>query len=448
MKSCGFKSRSGHDGSNMLASVLGLTKMFASSPSDTHVFTLLDVCRSIQKTLAGRYGSPFWVKAELHKLNLYPASGHCFPELLQKEGQKVVAQMRATLWKNDYSRINGQFLQTLHEPLGEGIEILFEAAIQYDPQYGLSLRILDIDPAYVLGSLEKERLRCLERLTEEDLLLRNKSLAFPMLPAKIAVISASTSKGYSDFRQVLSQNPYGYRFYVRLFPALLQGEGAVASIGEALRAVREFPLDFDVVMIIRGGGDEVGLSAYNRYELAREICLYPIPVLTGIGHSTNLTVCEEAAWFHGITPTELAVFVLRRFEEYDAMLLELADRLRRAVQEGLESQKNALRHIETLLKTPGVRLRYQNAMLDALQERLRRASENRFKAEKSRLEGIENTLRWADPQRNLKMGYSITYQGERLVMSDTALSPGQRLRTVLAQGEVWSRVEKTDGTPE
>ena len=212
--------------------------------------------------------------------------------------------------------------------------------------------------------------------------------------------------------------------------------------------MREFPLDFDVVMIIRGGGDEVGLSAYNRYELAREICLYPIPVLTGIGHSTNLTVCEEAAWFHGITPTELAVFVLRRFEEYDAMLLELADRLRRAVQEGLESQKNALRHIETLLKTPGVRLRYQNAMLDALQERLRRASENRFKAEKSRLEGIENTLRWADPQRNLKMGYSITYQGERLVMSDTALSPGQRLRTVLAQGEVWSRVEKTDGTPE
>lgn len=456
MKSCGFKSRSGYrdlrkasdffSGAFCLFALI-FAKTAVMFDASQPVFSLLDVCRSIRKTLSERYGSPFWVKAELHKLNRYPASGHCFPELLQKEGEKVVAQIRGTLWKNDYLRINNQFLQTVREPLGEGIGILFQAMIQYDPQYGLSLRVLDIDPSYVLGSLEKERQICLQRLSEEHLLQRNKNLPFPLLPAKIAVISASTSKGYSDFMQVLEQNPFGYRFYVRLFPALLQGEGAVVSIGEALRAVRAFPIDFDVVMIIRGGGDEVGLSVYNRYELARRICLYPIPVLTGIGHSTNLTVCEEVAWFHGITPTELAVFVLRRFEEYDATLHELADRLRRAVQEGLESRKTALRHIDALLKTPGLHLRYQGAALDVLQERLRRASENLIRTENAKLESTENTLRWADPQRNLKRGYSITYQGDRLVMSDSTLSPGQRLRTILAQGEVRSRVEESADTP-
>ena len=134
--------------------------MHASQP----VFTLLDVCRSIQRTLSARYGSPFWVKAEMHKLNLYPASGHCFPELLQKENGQIVAEMKATFWRSDYERVNRQFLQIVKEPLKDGIEILFEARIQYDPRYGLSLRICDIDTTYVLGSLERERALCVQRL--------------------------------------------------------------------------------------------------------------------------------------------------------------------------------------------------------------------------------------------------------------------------------------------
>lgn len=412
-------------------------------PPEVHVFSLLDVCNSIQRTLAARYSSIFWVKAELHRLNFYPGSGHCFPELLQKENGTVVAQMRATLWNSDYNRINARFLSTVREPLKDGIEILFSASIQYDPRYGLGLRIHDIDPDYVLGSLERERALCLQRLKEEGLLERNRQLELPLLPGKIAVISGQTSKGLSDFMQVLGQNGHGYSFYVRLFPALLQGDGAVSSIRDALRAVLEFPLDFDMVMIIRGGGDEVGLSAYNHYDLARDICLYPIPVLTGIGHSTNLTVCEQVAWFHGITPTELAVFVLGRFEEYDMALQQAVERLRNTLRNRFEKETLALRQVETHLKTPEIRLHYEKTGIDALQARLRQAVQTVFKSEKARIEAMEKTLRWASPERNLKMGYSITYQGDRVVMSDAELTEGQSLRTVLAQGEIWSRVEKT-----
>lgn len=412
---------------------------------EQHIFTLLDVCRSIQKTLTARYGSSFWVRAEMHKLNLYPASGHCFPDLLQKEEGEVVAEMRATLWRADYQRINRKFLQIVREPLGEGIEILFEARIQYDPKYGLSLRILDIDPTYALGRLERERALCVQRLKEEALWDRNRSLPFPKVPSRIAVISAETSKGYSDFMQVLRGNTQGYGFYMKLFSALLQGEAAEASLLAALHAVQDFPLDFDVVVIIRGGGGEVGLNVYNHYALAKEICTYPVPVLTGIGHSTNLTVGEEVAFFHAITPTELAVFILRQFDTFYSDVSFFMDELSRLSQERLIKEAYRLERSKLSLKSPLLRLQYNMQGLQDLQERLKRAALQFLKTEREGLKEIGNILVWADPSRNLKRGYSLTYQGDKLVFSGESLKEGCQIRTVLAQGTVLSRVEKLSG---
>lgn len=412
--------------------------MHASQP----VFTLLDVCRSIQRTLSARYGSPFWVKAEMHKLNLYPASGHCFPELLQKENGQIVAEMKATFWRSDYECVNRQFLQIVKEPLKDGIEILFEARIQYDPRYGLSLRICDIDPTYVLGSLERERALCVQRLKEEGLWDRNRNLLFAKVPSRIAVISAETSKGYSDFMQVLQNNSQGYSFYTHLFPVLLQGEVAEKSLMDALEAVRDFPLEFDVVAIIRGGGGDVGLNVYNHYALAKAICEYPLPVLSGIGHSTNLTVSEEVSYFHAITPTELAVFLLRRFDDFYAEVLQYMDDLARLSRELLASEAYRLENLKNLLKTPLMRLKYEASALDQWKNRLERAVNQFIKSEKDALKEQESLMRWADPVRNLKRGYSLTYQGDKLVFSAGDVAQGGLIRTVFAQGSVESRVEK------
>lgn len=346
----------------------------------------------------------------MHKLNLYPASGHCFPELLQKENGQIVAEMKATLWRSDYERINRQFLQIVKDTLKDGIEILFEARIQYDPRYGLSLRICDIDPAYVLGSLERERALCVQRLKEEGLWNRNKNLSLAMVPSRIAVISAETSKGYSDFMQVLRDNSRGYSFYTHLFPALLQGEAAEKSLMDALQAVRDFPLEFDVVAIIRGGGGDVGLNVYNHYALAKAICEYPLPVLSGIGHSTNLTVSEEVSYFHAITPTELAVFLFRRFDDFYAEVIQYMDDLARLSRELLASEAYRLENLKNLLKTPLMRLKYEASALGQWKNHLEKAVNQFIKSEKDALKEQESLMRWADPVRNLKRGYSLTYQ--------------------------------------
>ncbi|MBE9492523.1 MAG: exodeoxyribonuclease VII large subunit, partial [Bacteroidetes bacterium] len=277
--------------------------------NNKQVFSLLEVTQSIERTISNRYTNSIWVKAELLKLNHYPKSGHCYPDLVEKSGGAVVAQIRANLWKDDYQQINKIFLETTKEPLKDGINILFNARIKYHPVHGLALQILDIDPNYTLGDMVREKLETIRKLKEEKIFDRNKSLKFPLLPKRIAVISVETSKGYSDFRNKIDKNPFGYRFFYMLFPSLLQGDKAVNDMLKQLARIRKVKDHFDVVAIIRGGGGDVGLNCYDNYNLAKEIALFPLPVLTGIGHSTNETVVQMVAYKNNITPTDVAGYL-------------------------------------------------------------------------------------------------------------------------------------------
>lgn len=295
--------------------------------NDKTVFSLLEVTKSIQKTLAERYKSSFWVKAEMNKLNFYQQSGHCYPDLVDKQDGKVIAQMRANLWKDDYIKINNNFLKVLNEPLKDGIKILFLAKISFEPNYGLTLRIIDIDPGYTLGDLEKEKQETIKKLKEEGIFNKNKSLKLPMLPQRIAIISVETSKGYKDFMGKIEGNPWNYSFFHMLFPSLLQSEKIIQTISAQLKRIELVKSHFDVVAIIRGGGGDVGLSSYNNYQLAKEIALFPIPVLTGIGHITNETVVEMVSHKNLITPTDLADFLIQKFHNFSVPVKEAEQKI-------------------------------------------------------------------------------------------------------------------------
>ncbi|TDD74650.1 exodeoxyribonuclease VII large subunit [Flavobacterium caseinilyticum] len=143
--------------------------------NDKTIFSLLDVTNSIKKTLEERYKSAFWIKAEMNKLNHYSQSGHSFPEIIEKVNGKIIAQIKATLRREDYQNINRNFLQILKEPLKDGIKILFLAKIAFDPAFGLSLQIVDIDPQYTLGDLENQKRETIKKLQLEDIYEKIKS---------------------------------------------------------------------------------------------------------------------------------------------------------------------------------------------------------------------------------------------------------------------------------
>jgi exodeoxyribonuclease VII large subunit len=439
----------------------------AESVNDRKIFSLLEVTLSIRKTISERYKSTFWVKAEMNKLNLYTHSGHCYPDLVEKNGEKVVAEMRAVLWKNDYLRINENFLATLKEPLKNGITILFCAAVTYDPVYGLSLNIIDIDPVFSLGELEKEKLETIDKLRKEGIYDANKRLKMPLLPQRIAIISVETSKGFSDFLKVIEHNHWGYKFFGFLFPALLQGDRSVASILNQLRRIKKVKHHFDIVVIIRGGGGDVGLSSYNNYLLAKEVAEFPIPVLTGIGHSTNETVVEMIAYRNAITPTELADFLLQEFHNFSVPLHDAEELIVERAQRILEDEKsefhNTIRYLRSvttnrimhhknelravsndIVRYPEFQLLREREKIVQLGAHLGKGFSSFATQEKLKLVNIEKQVGILDPMNVVRRGFTITLKNGKAVKSVNDVKNGDKLSVITSNGTIHTTVDSIE----
>jgi exodeoxyribonuclease VII large subunit len=450
------------------------------------VFSLIDVSRSIEKTLSERYKSAFWVQAEMNKLNHYSHSGHCYPDLVEKKDGKVIAQMRANLWKDDFNRVNDNFHRVLKESLKDGIKILFLARISFSPAYGLSLRILDIDPAYTLGDLEKEKQETINLMREQGIFNQNKTLPLPLLPQRIAVISVETSKGFADFIKVIETNEWGYKYFHLLFPALLQGEKAVESISRQLKRIKKVIHHFDAVAIIRGGGGDIGLSCYNHYDLVREIALFPIPVLTGIGHATNETVAEMVSYSNAITPTKMAEYLIQKFHNFSVPVNEaredIIDKARRLIVEEksrfhsevklfrsvthnilFKNRNNLQESIQIFNQHSRFLFKNERTLLSSAKVGLAKSSLSflfnnsnevaqvraKFversllfvRGQKLELTNIEKNISNMSPENVLKRGYSITRLDGKAVKDIDKLKAGDLIDTVIYKGKITSRVE-------
>lgn len=384
------------------------------------VFSLKEVASSVKRTLNARYGSSFWVKAEMIKLNHYPYSGHAFPDLIEKQDDVIVAQMRAVIWSADFKRIKDKFRSCGLADLSDGITILFRASILFDEFYGLSLRIIDIDTSFTLGEMEKQRMLCIERLKAEGIYSLNSSLSLPAVPKRFAIVSVGSSKGYNDFMQIVRKHSSRFAIFTHLFPSLLQGDGAINSISEALDRINDVADCFDAVLIIRGGGGDVGLNCYNHYNLCRAVALCKLPVLTGIGHASNQTVAEQIAWRNFITPTDLADFLFSGFNNAYLEVLNLSKQLK----------SNA----DSILNT-------NNERVKLLSESLKHKIENRILSEKERLQMIERYIRLLDPSLLLQKGYSMTYLNGVLVSSVKDLKSGDEIVTRFSDGEIVSKLK-------
>ncbi len=411
--------------------------------NDRTIFSLLEVTKSIQKTISDRYKSLFWVKAEMNKLNHYKHSGHCYPELVEKTNGKIVAEIRSILWKSDFERVNAQFIKLLNEPLRDGITIYFQAGISYDPLHGLSLRIMDIDVSFVLGELEKEKRESILKLQEEGVYYANKSLPFPTIPKRLAIISVETSKGLSDFYKIINNNPWGYKIETTLYPALLQGDKSIASIIKQLTVIAERTERYDAVAIIRGGGGEVGLSSYNNYQLSKAIAIFPIPVLTGIGHSTNETVSEMVAYKNAITPSELADFLIQKFHNFAIPLDQLQQLLIASSKQLFERNKINLQNaVQAILWSGKNKLKTENHQLQLITQQLSLLSRQVLKNNKVELENLTRLVKMSDPSLLLKRGFSISRKDGKIITSKQQLSIGDEIETEFVDGKITSQVTK------
>ncbi|MDR0757603.1 MAG: exodeoxyribonuclease VII large subunit [Tannerella sp.] len=406
------------------------------------VFSLHEVMVSVGKTLVKRYTSAFWVRAEISKLNFYRYSGHCYLDLIEKQDGKIVAQTRAVLWKSDYQRIDALFRKTLNEPLRDGIKILFQATIAFEASHGLTLRISSIDPDYTLGDLEREKQETIRRMCKEGIFQRNKSLKMPLLPQRIAIISVETSKGYKDFLGKIDSNPWKYAFFHMLFPSVLQGEGMIPSVIAQLNRIRKVQSHFDTVAIVRGGGGEAGLASYNNYLLAREIALFPLPVLTGIGHITNETVTDMVAFRNLITPTDLADFFMQAFHNFSVPVRQAQQKLSGVSQRIFRNEKmKFISEIKLFHSASENLLSRHRTHVCFVQEKFSNRLQQTVREETLRLDGVEKSVNTLSPREVMRRGYSMTLHNGKTVRNAGTLKAGDRLETIVYEGSIISTVQ-------
>ena len=262
--------------------------------ADINDISLLELQDIIRDGVENALPEKVWVRAETAAVQAKP-NGHCYLELCQSEDGRVVAKARAVIWRGVYSVVRAAFVEATGSELAVGMQILARVQASYSELYGLTLVIDELEPQYTLGAAEMEKRKTIELLEKEGLMERQKRLDFPPLPFSLAVISSRTAAGFGDFCNHLDSNPYGFKFRVEVFEALMQGEDAALSISEALSAIVEAsgrlaPGDRATLGAVRGGtsqqSGEVGPSASEASEggTAAEALKTAIVKLNAVAH--------------------------------------------------------------------------------------------------------------------------------------------------------------------
>ena len=381
-------------------------------------YSLKELCDWIQEMVENDLPDRYWVCAEIASMSV---RGHCYMELVEKaENGILAAKVRATCWNNVYNLLSAYFVQETGQSLHVGLQVMLEVSVEFHAVYGLSLNVWNIDPTYTLGDLAKQRQATIQQLTEDGVMDLQKALQIPSLPRRVAVISSADAAGYGDFCDQLKHNRFGFKFHVQLYPAVVQGDTAARSVVQALNSIAALEEEWDVLVIIRGGGASTDMSCFDDYNLASHCAQFPLPIIAGIGHTRDVSVVDMVVHTSVKTPTAAAEWLIERVAEQVERVGSLMLRLQRATQNAVSREKNRL-------------LLYEQQIFNAVR--------GKAVCERGKLDLWMKTIELHSPERIFKMGYSLTMVNGKLVRSQSEVNEGDVLETHLHDGVIQSVVK-------
>jgi exodeoxyribonuclease VII large subunit len=438
----------------------------------TRRLQLSELVTLVQETIEDRfYEDSFWISAEITDVKKYDSKRWCFLKFIEKQGNTITTEMQGVFWANGYQQIL-LFERITRQSFKDGIEISCRVQVKFHPKYGLKLEVLEIDTSFAVGKMEQERQQILDRLLKEnpfhihlvdgEYITTNKQLKLPSVVQRVALITAPNSDGQRDFRQELLNNHYGYHFEVTEFLTQIQGNNAAALMVEQLRKIYYQAPDFDVVVIVRGGGSQTDLKPFDDYELARQIALFSIPVFTGIGHDRNTSIADQMAR-QLKTPTKVAAALADINFRFESEIQQLAERLGTLVEDILydkqnqvERWKDKLEHIltatvdkrknsllnlgETLGRTVRFRLEQHVQKIREAKELIQKCPVQMIKNNREKLGTASRILHQLSPETILNRGFAMVTFNERIITDAALLHPGQQVKTIFKTSSFDSNV--------
>ena len=387
-----------------------------------NALSLSQLNRLVGEVIKDAFSETYWLIAEISDVRINHSNGHCYLEFIEKNEStgNIIAKAKGYIWNHTFRMIKPYFEETTQQTFTSGLKLLLSVGIDFHELYGYGLTVYDIDPTYTLGDLQRKRQEIINRLDKEGILTLNKELKLSSIPQRIAIISSPTAAGYEDFSKHLNKNKYGFVFYPKLFPAVMQGEQTESSIIQAFDKIYGYHDIFDAVVIIRGGGATSDLSSFDSYLLAANCAQFPLPIIIGIGHERDDTVLDIIAYHRAKTPTAAADFLIEKTAKTYDELQNLSMRIPNSALSLLEKQQSNL---------------------ELYKVKLQHSVKNRLIKTESQLKEIESFIKLSSPEYILKKGYSITMKDGKIVKNTADIKSGDLIFTKLYQGEVQSVVE-------
>jgi exodeoxyribonuclease VII large subunit len=413
--------------------------------------------------------SGIWVEGEISNL-AKPASGHIYFTL--KDSQ---AQVRCALFRQNAARVR--------QALRDGLAVKVRGKVSLFEGRGDYQLILDtVEPAGD-GALRLAFEALKEKLSGEGLFAAENKLALPKHPKRIGIVSSPTGAVIRDIISVFRRR--APQVELTLIPTAVQGRDATGQIVRALHLADR--KGFDALILARGGGSLEDLWCFNEEAVARAIAACSTPIVSAVGHETDVSISDFVADVRAPTPSAAAELLAPDSSELVQRLHNLQRRLHLRMHNRLERERMRLDGLSRRLRHPGERLRQQAQQLDDLEMRMQRAFERQLNNRRERLARLETRLAGQHPGRTLKLlrqrldslaerlpraireglkqrrlqlqsqvqtlnavsplatlgrGYSILLdERHRAIRSAADTHPGQRLKARLADGELDVRVE-------
>ena len=405
--------------------------------------TLYQLNNLVRNTLEDNLQGPFWLEAEISEAR--EVRGHCYMELVQKDELSAtpVARASAKCWKNRWTGIKSVFVRATGQLPHAGMKVMLQVSPDFHEAYGFSWIISDIDPAFTLGDMAVRRMAIIRELKAQGVFDMQRQLTLPVFAQRIAVISSANAAGYGDFCNHLADNPYNFKFATRLFAATMQGEQVEESVVAALDAINGVADDFDVVVIIRGGGATADLSGFDTLRLGENVANFPLPVITGIGHDRDESILDMVAWHHVKTPTAAADFLVDNLVKVLTSIDDAAARIANSLAYRMQTEKLRIGRISEripLLFSTVKTARLAN--IENLNTRLQQAMKTMFMAQQHKLDLIEQRIKPLDTKLMLQRGFTITTRNGKILKDVGKLRCGDEIVTITASGSVKSVVKK------
>lgn len=404
--------------------------------------SLSELTDRIQEVIKLSFDAPVWIHAEISELR-ENFNGHCYLELVEKENNtdNLLAKSKATIWNSTYRMLKPYFESTTGQTLRAGLNVLISVTVEFHGLYGFSLNVRDINPTYTIGEMAARRMKIMRQLEEDGIADMNKALVMPKLPQRLAVISSATAAGYGDFCDQLQTDGSGYMFYMKLFPAIMQGEQAEASIISALDRIYAHSDLFDVVVIIRGGGATTDLACFDSYELALNCAQFPLPIISGIGHQRDTSILDMIVHSPVKTPTAAAEFLLEKMKNSETEIFGIASDIVAVLKNKLISEQKNMTDLKWKIKQSlKNKVSKKLFLLERHRNRTRTCVRMLITRQTNKLQLIERNIESHSPAFLLKHGYTITTLNGQRITSISQIKEGQQIRTFVHDGDFESKI--------